>query len=253
LPSSHLGAANVFEKLCALDVRSATSFPKADHLLSLICSKAKGLQLRFPRCSVFCSLCSLYASVLCGLCCLHSAKLSSLNPLNASEFSCLSRLNTAGLINANALSSRHLLSLSFLNPRSFCSLSCLDAGLLLNIDALNTSQLGGAGLLNASCFPNANTLRPGKFCCLSLLACHFCCSVLTEHLCRLLKCLLRSRGLNARETIHQIALCQRFLNRLTRTTKGTSANSLSCTSATLFTELLDCAARLLIDHGLHVR
>jgi hypothetical protein len=162
-------------------------------------------------------------------------------------------LNAASLINADTLGAGHLLSCGFLNPRSLCRLSLLDAGLLLNADTLSPCQFCSASRLNASCLPCADTLSSGEFTSLCRLAGEFCAAILTEHLSRLLKRLLGASGLNPRETIHQVALCERLLNCLTRSSESPSANRLRRTSATLLVELLNCTARLLIDHILHVR
>jgi hypothetical protein len=198
LLSAHLRAANGFEELCALNVSCATSFPKADHLLCLLCAEAKGLQLRLLRCSI-------------------------------------------------------LRSLRCLNARLLRSLCRLYAACLCHIDTLSAGQLGCLCRLHSGCFLSAEALRTSKLSCLSLLASKLCATILTKHLGRLLECLLRALCLNAGKAIKKVALCQRFLNRLTGATEGTSAYSLRRASAALLFKLLTRPAGLLIDNRLHVR
>lgn len=206
LLAGELRATNVFEKLCALNVRSATSFSEADHLLCLLGGKPEGLKLLLLCSAILRSLCGLDARLLSSLCRLYAAQLSSLNALHTSKFASLSRLNPAGFVNADALHSGHLLSLSLLDTRSFCCLSLLDASLFLDIDALNASQFRCASLLYAGGFGCSDALGASQLCRLRLLTGKFCRAILTEHLSCLLECLLRACGLNASKAIHQVTL-----------------------------------------------
>jgi hypothetical protein len=153
LLTTKLRAANVFEKLCALDVRSATSFPKSNHLLCLLRAESKSLQLLLLSSPILRSLCGLNSRLLRSLSCLYAACLCHIDALSASQLGCLSRLNTGG-------------------------------------------------------FLSADTLRTSKLSCLCLLTSELCATILTKHLGCLLECLLRASGLNARETIKKVALCE---------------------------------------------
>jgi hypothetical protein len=138
---SHLRAANVFEKLCALDVCGATSFPKSNHLLSLLGTEAESLQLRLLCRSILRSLCGLNARLLRSLCGLYAACLCHIDTLSAGQLGCLCRLHTGRFLSADTLSATKLsclclltskLCATILTKHLSCLLECLLRALSLN-------------------------------------------------------------------------------------------------------------------------